>query len=99
MYTFSHTDYERIAEMVSEQIKSTSLTQLNITLENDEESADITLKALVVPIVESEKLHHRTIKSLHGITPVWWEVTTTTLDGEVINDFDIKTLNEYLEQW
>ncbi len=99
MYQFSTTDYEHLARELTEQITSKSLIQVNIAFENDDQSADIDLKAMIVPTYELETFPHGRFETLQNISPVWCETTTTTLDGVVANDFDFSTLKEYLFQW
>lgn len=97
MYKITHELYTQLAERLNEAI--TSLHYFAGTIEFEYDDADIRFVATLIPHHSSIELDGCQILTLRDITPVWWEIHTTTLDGECINDFDFKTFKEYLCQY
>ncbi len=94
MYNISHELYTLLSERLIERISSLSYYSGVIEFEHDD--ADIRFVATLIPHFHEERLLDGKILTLRDITPVWWEIHTTTLDGEQINDFDFKTFKEYI---
>lgn len=96
MYKISHEIYTKLSEELIEKISSIKYYSGVIEFECDD--VDIRFVATLIPHFMREKFNNREILSLHELVPVWWEMHTTTLDGECINDFDFNTFKEYICQ-
>ncbi len=97
MFKIDNLIYEQLAEELAAQITLNQLLSSKIEFENDD--VELTFTATLIPYFKRVQLLEEEVDVLSNLIPVWWEVKTITLDGEVINDFDFKTFKEYICQW
>lgn len=97
MYKITPSIYTRLAEELTEKI--TSLSFFSGSIEFEEEDADIRFVATLILHTREVSFPEGLIAMIYDIDPVWWEIHTTTLDGEQINDFDFTTFKEYICQY
>ncbi len=96
MYKISHSIYSQLSERLIENISSLNYFSGVIELECN----DVTIRfiATLIPFFREELFFGNKIVVLSDLTPVWWELHTTTSDGEQMNDFDFKIFKEYICQ-
>lgn len=96
MFQITTSIYSRLASELLDKISSKSIFSGSIEFETDE--VDIIFIATIIPYFHREEFSEGEMETIQNIVPVWWELHTTTLDGEVINDFDFETLKFLLCQ-
>ncbi|MFI3303580.1 MAG: hypothetical protein SNF68_02765 [Rikenellaceae bacterium] len=96
MYKISPNLYTQLANELFESI--TSLSFYTGVIEFEYDDTDIRFVSTLIPYFRPEFGNETTEYILYDIIPVWWEIHTTTLDGEEINDFDFTTFKEYICQ-
>ncbi len=96
MFTFTHNHYLKLAETLLEQIGTASYYSNVIELEQDD--ADIKFCASLIIYHHGNSLDELPEQFISDVVPVWWELKTTTLDGEQINDFDFDVFKQILCQ-
>ncbi|MFR9619821.1 MAG: hypothetical protein SNH63_01225 [Rikenellaceae bacterium] len=97
MFKIDNTIYKQLAEELAQQIQYNRLFAGSISIDTDD--ADVKFTATLIPHFKTIEFVDDSADVLDDITPVWWEVDTTTLDGKVLNDFDFQTFKEYICQW
>ncbi len=96
MYKISPNLYTRLAEHIYEEI--TSPTFYSGVIEMDDDEVAIRFVSTLIPYFNKEEYNGSTRYTLRDIVPVWWEIHTTTNEGEVNNDFDFSTLLNFIVQ-
>ncbi len=96
MYAISHEIYTQLAERLIERIST--LHYFSGVIEFNSNQVDIRFVATLIPHFKKEQLPEREYLTLREITPVWWEMHTTTDEGECINDFDFTLFKGYICQ-
>lgn len=96
MYKFSHSTYTQLASELTERL--TSFTLFNGTIEFNVENIEFRFTATLLIYLRDESLPEGDISIIDNIVPVWWEMHTTTLFGEINNDFDFNIFKEYICQ-
>lgn len=96
MYKFTPALYTALAEELTEKLRSLCFFSGSVEFESDD--ADIRFVATLILYFRTESFPEGLADVLDDVVPVWWELHTTTLDGEVINDFDFDTFKHYLCQ-
>ncbi|MFI3248022.1 MAG: hypothetical protein R3Y39_02720 [Rikenellaceae bacterium] len=90
MFQITSNSYNRIASELRDAISPTTIFSGSIEFEIDE--VQYKFVATIIPYYHQERFPEGAVKVLYDIVPVWWELRTTTTNGEVINDFDFETL-------
>lgn len=90
MYQIRSIIYNRISDKLLDSINPSTIFSGAIEFSTDE--VDVRFIATIIPFYNRECTFEGVIEVLHDIVPVWWELHTTTPEGEVINDFDFETL-------
>lgn len=90
MFQITTSIYNRLASELLDKISTSSIFSGSIEFETDQ--VDIIFIATIIPYYHREEFPEGDIETIQNIVPVWWELHTTTHDGEVINDFDFETL-------
>ncbi|MFI3258615.1 MAG: hypothetical protein R3Y16_00800, partial [Rikenellaceae bacterium] len=93
MYIFTSNEYKELSERLRESISSLNFYSGVVEFETD--NVEIRFIATIMVYFRRDHYPEGEVNTLIDMVPVWWEMHTTTLDGDVINDFDFTTLKEY----
>ncbi|MFI3305191.1 MAG: hypothetical protein R3Y68_01600 [Rikenellaceae bacterium] len=96
MYIFSPNTYSRLVGMFLEDLSS--LTFYSGTIEFEQDDVEIRLVATIIPYHRREYCDGSDRYTIKELVPVWWELHTTTPEGEVDNDFDFSIFKDYICQ-
>ncbi|MFI3282871.1 MAG: hypothetical protein SNG10_05005 [Rikenellaceae bacterium] len=89
MFQITSNAYNCLAQKLLDSINPTTIFSGAIEIFIDE--VEIRFIATIIPFYTREYYSEGVVEVLHDIVPVWWELHTTTQDGEVMNDFDFET--------
>ncbi|MFI3290035.1 MAG: hypothetical protein SNH55_00265 [Rikenellaceae bacterium] len=90
MFQITSQIYNFIAVELQNIISPTTIFSNTIKFEYDE--IEIYFIATIIPYYRLEHFPEGITEVLYDIVPVWCELHTSTIDGEVPNDFDFDTL-------
>ncbi|MFI3331906.1 MAG: hypothetical protein SNI51_00135 [Rikenellaceae bacterium] len=92
MLTINPTLYERLAELLVEEIDGRSYYSDIILFEDSE--ADYTFSATLMVYYSMQHAIDGSVAEISNILPIWWEFHSFTEDGERLNDFDFNLLKQ-----
>ncbi len=90
MFQITSQIYNRIADELQNFVSPSTIFSNTIQFEHNE--IEIYFTATIIPYYRLEHFPEGVTELLFDIVPVWWELHTITIDGEIINDFDFETL-------
>ncbi|MFI3281415.1 MAG: hypothetical protein R3Y44_05530 [Rikenellaceae bacterium] len=92
MSIITHFFYERLAELLIEQIDGREFYSDIINF--DLSQVECQFSATLMIYYTNHRYPEGNVMQISNIVPVWWEFHTTTAEGEVLNDFDFELLKQ-----
>lgn len=91
MFQITTQIYNRIAVELQNHTNHTNIFSGNIEFVSND-GIEVRFVATIIPYYHREEFPEGIVDILYNIIPVWWELHTTTSEGELLNDFDFETL-------
>ncbi|MBP3426435.1 MAG: hypothetical protein J6K81_06955 [Rikenellaceae bacterium] len=94
MITITSDTYNQMADQLAEQLVDTDYYSGQIHYSAPE--YDATLTSTLIVYRSSHTAPDRTWNTIADVVPVWWSCSTTTDEGEKLNDFDFNRVRKLL---
>ncbi|MBQ8864487.1 MAG: hypothetical protein IJ014_07180 [Rikenellaceae bacterium] len=94
MITIDSATYREIANSLRSQIADTDYYSGSI--HHSTPDYDATLTSTLIVYRSTHTAPDRTFTTISDVVPVWWSCSTTTDEGERLNDFDFNRVRKLL---
>ena len=94
MYEITTSIYTRAAERLCDAVGSRSY--FSGSLEFTVGDTECRLVASLIVRHKQIEMPEGIVEQISGLIPIWWEFHTTVDGEELINDFDLRTLEEFI---